>query len=298
MNNNRPIHIGKYTLGKRMGKGSFGEVYACRDKNNNRKYAAKLEIRRNENGRVRSGPSQLEYENRVYALLEGGTGIPKVYDYFQYGDYNVLIMDRLGSSIQSILERSPGKRLQMDSVLALGMRILCHLEVIHEKCMLHRDLKPQNIMLGRQNDREVYLIDFGLSKRYASNGKHIPFKDKKRGLTGTPRFASINSHLGIEQSRRDDLESLAYVLIYLAKGTLPWVGLGGRKRIRSDDNIPNRHERILRVKQATSDRQLCEGLPTGMCRFIKKIRNLKFYDRPCYDELYNFLNQAYNESLK
>jgi len=286
----------KYTLGTRIGKGSFGEVYAAEDKDG-RKYAAKLEVRRKKSGGRRKGPSQLEYENRCYGLLEG-TGLPKVYEYFQYGDYNVLIMDRLGSSIQNVLEKSPSKKLPMDSVLAVGMRILCHLEVIHEKGMLHRDVKPQNFCLGRDNDREIYIIDFGLSKRYAHDGKHIPYRDKKSGLTGTPRFASINSHFGIEQSRRDDLESLAYVLVYLGKGTLPWVGLGGKKRIRSDDDVPNRHEMILRVKQATTDTKLGKGLPKGLCRFIKKVRSLRFYERPAYDDLYNMLNQAYEESLK
>ena len=266
----------------------------CHD-SNNRSFAAKLELRRQENGRPRPGPSQLEYENRVYSLLDGGTGIPKIYDYFQFGDYNVLVMSRLGSSIQYVMDRLPGKKLQMDSVLAVGMRLLCHLEVIHEKGMLHRDIKPQNVMLGRDNDRDVYLIDFGLSKKYVNASKHIPYKDKKRGLTGTPRFASINCHLGIEQSRRDDLESLAYVLIYLANGTLPWVGLGGKRRIRSNDKVPNRHEHILQVKQATTDRQLCEGLPNGILQFVSRVRKLKFYERPPYDELYNYLNQAYNE---
>lgn len=297
--NRPPRNLGKYVLGKKCGKGSFGEVFHVHDRNN-RKYAAKFEPRRKATGEPRSGPSQLEYENRVYNLLEGGTGMPKIYDFFQTknGDYNVLIMDRLGSSIQHVLDHTPMKKLQIDSVLAVGMRVLCHLEIIHEKGMLHRDLKPQNMMLGRGQDREVYLIDFGLSKRYAIDGKHIPYRDKKNGLTGTPRFASINSHLGVEQSRRDDLESLAYVLIYLAKGTLPWVGLGGRKRVRSDDKKANRHERILRVKQATTDRKLTEGLPKAMLKFLRKIRSLKFYERPPYDELYTLLNKSYNESLK
>lgn len=288
------INLGKYTLGKRVGKGAFGEVYECRCHKSQKMYAAKLEIRR-KNGRRREGPSQLEYESRVYKMLEGGTGIPKVYDFFQFGDYNCLIMDMLGSSIQVVFDNNPHKRLRIDSVIALGMRTLCHLEVIHQKGMLHRDIKPQNIMLGTIDDKEVYLIDFGLSKRYMIDGKHIPYKDNKRGLTGTPRYASINAHLGIEQSRRDDLESLAYVMVYLAKGSLPWQGLGGRKRIRSDDDVPNKHERILRIKQATTDKELCEGLPNGLCSFIKHIRALKYYDHPPYDALYTMLTVAYND---
>lgn len=286
----------KYTLKERLGRGSFGEVYACEDKFG-RTYAAKLEVRRKPGGKRRKGPSQLEYENRCYGLLEG-TGLPKIYEFFQYGDYNVLIMDRLGHSIQHVLENTPSKKLPMDSVLAVGMRILCHLEIVHSKGMLHRDIKPQNFCLGRNQDREIYIIDFGLAKKYVQEGKHIVYRDKKSGLTGTPRFASINSHLGIEQSRRDDLESLAYVLVYLSRGTLPWIGLGGKKRVRSNDDVPNRHEMILRVKQATTDTTLCKGLPKGLCCFIKKVRSLKFYDSPPYDELYSNLNVAYEDSLK
>jgi serine/threonine protein kinase len=286
-----------YILKERLGRGSFGEVYACEDRLG-RKYAAKLEQRRKSTGKRRKGPSQLEYENRCYSLLEG-TGLPTIYDYFTYGDYNVLIMDRLGHSIQNVLEKSPSKKLPMDSVLAVGMRILCHLEIIHCKGMLHRDVKPQNFCLGRDQDREIYIIDFGLAKKYVQGGgKHIVYRDNKSGLTGTPRFASINSHLGIEQSRRDDLESLAYVLIYLSRGTLPWIGLGGKRRVRSDDDVPNRHEMILRVKQATTDTRLCKGLPKGLCQFVKTVRGLKFYETPPYDQLYNMLNLAYEESVK
>lgn len=292
-----PLQLRQYRLGKKIGKGSFGEVYTCTDPKG-RQYAVKLEVRRLPDGTPRRGPSQLEYEMRVYSHLEGSTGIPKVYDYFTLGNYNVLVMDRLGASIQNVLEKTPGRKLQMDSVVAVAMRVLCHLEVIHEKHILHRDIKPQNILLGRFNDREVYLVDFGLSKKYVHNGEHIKYKDKKRGLTGTPRFASINSHLGIEQSRRDDLESLAYVLVYLAKGRVPWMGLGGRRKVRSDDKKPNKHEDILRVKQATTNEDLCRGLPKGLGDFIRRIRALKFYERPPYDELYGMLNRAYNEALK
>lgn len=285
------INIGKYKLGRKIGKGSFGEVYKCTDENGTA-YAAKLEPRRI-NGRRRRGPSQLEYEFRVYSVLKGGDGIPNVLEFFVQDDYNVMIMRILGRSIQSVFERSR-RNLSMDSVIAIGLRILSHLEFMHNRGMIHRDIKPQNILLGADStDCQIYLIDFGLSKKYWTGGRHIPYRDGKRGLTGTPRYASINTHLGIEQSRRDDLESLGYVLIYLARGSLPWQGLKKDRRMRQ-----NRHKNILEMKQRVTTAQLCDTLPRGIELYVSAVKKLKFEEKPPYDELYGFLSSAYDASRR
>tara|TARA_B110000008_G_C16958944_1_gene559346 strand:- start:1498 stop:2373 length:876 start_codon:yes stop_codon:yes gene_type:complete len=290
------MNINGFSITTKIGKGSFGEVFVATNANG-QKFAAKLEPRRNKNGKRRRGPSQLEYENRVYELLKEGDGIPRVYKFFVKDDYNIMIMQLLGRSIQSVFERN-GKILPLDTVIAVGIRILHHLLFVHNQGFIHRDIKPQNILLASKPTRnpQIYLIDFGLSKRYWINDSHIPYRDNKRGLTGTPRYCSIGSHLGVEQSRRDDLESLGYVLIYLSKGKLPWMGLGGRKKMRSSDSTHNKHQQILTMKQNISTLELCEGLPHGIYQFVKTVRKLKFDEKPPYDSLYNMLLSAYTNS--
>jgi casein kinase I family protein HRR25 len=137
-------------------------------------------------------------------------------------------------------------------------------------------------------DDTVYLCDFGLSKRYMVNGQHIEHITNKRGLTGTPRFASINALSGHEQSRRDDLESLGYVLVYLCKGSLPWSGL--RQGTRSQN-----HARIRDIKINTRVSSLCAGLPSQFAKFIRTCRRIGFAEQPDYSRLERYLIIAHNE---
>ncbi len=282
------LFVGDYRLQQKVGKGSFGEVFQCTK--GNQKFAAKLEPRRKK-GRRRRGPSQLEYENRVYGILKGGAGIPAIEAFFVQDDYNVMIMKLLGKSIQSVFESS-GRNIPLVSVIAIGLRILSHLSYVHSKGFIHRDIKPQNIMLSaKATDPQIYLIDFGLSKRFWADGKHIPYKDRKHGLTGTPRYCSINAMLGVEQSRRDDLESLGYVIIYLAtQGKLPWMGMSREKG-------DSKHQKILQTKQNVSNQELCAGLPKGIYDYMTTVKRLKFDERPPYDTLYDMLLSAYEAEL-
>lgn len=291
--------IGPYTLGQKIGRGSFGEVFVATNQNGE-KFAAKLEPRRKKNGKPRGGPSQLEYEARVYELLKGGTGIPVIHSFFVKNDYNIMIMQLLGRSIQGVFE-SNGKVLPLETVLAVGLRTLKHIHFVHDRGFIHRDIKPQNILLAPAPTKnpQIFLIDFGLSKRYWIDGRHIAYRSNKRGLTGTPRYCSVGTHLGIEQSRRDDLESLGYVLVYLSKnGKLPWMGLGGKKKMRSTDSNENKHHKILQMKQTISTKELCKGLPEGIFQFCKTVRKLKFDQKPPYQDLYNMLLSAYTESTR
>lgn len=165
---------------------------------------------------------------------------------------------------------------------------------MHSKHYLHRDIKPDNFVMGvKENQSTVYIIDYGLAKRYidSKTRQHIPLRDDKK-LAGTARFASVNTHLGVEQSRRDDIECLGYTLIYIAKGELPWQGVKGQTR-------DQKYNKIMQKKLAISTQSLCKGLPTEFVSYIKYCRSLNFEDKPDYWNLIKnfetyFLNNHYD----
>ena len=164
-------------------------------------------------------------------------------------------MELLGPNLEQLRIYCGGK-FNLQSILVLADQMVTRLENIHNSFYLHRDLKPNNFVIGREERLNViYLIDFGLAKMYKDRqtGTHLPFKDKKQ-IVGTIRFASINAHYGMEQSRRDDLESLGYVLIYLIRGELPWQKI-------SNDNEEKKDSEILKCKVGLTIEKLCSGLP-------------------------------------
>ena len=207
-----------------IGQGAFGQIYLGENTQTKELVAIKKEMANTKN-------PQLVYEAKVYKCLEGGMGIPKVHLQKDVMNMNVMVMDLLGPSLEDMFNYCY-RRFSVKTVLMLGIELLTRLEFIHHRNFIHRDIKPDNFVLGlgaRAN--VVYVIDFGLSKRYRTPGtkEHIPYHEGK-SLTGTPRYASISNHMGIEQSRRDDLESLGYVLIYFLRGKLPWQGIMANAR--------------------------------------------------------------------
>jgi len=167
--------------------------------------------------------------------------------------------------------------LSLSSTISLALQFIDRIEYLHSKYFMHRDIKPENFMIGRDaNSRIAYLIDYGLARRYRdpSTKMHILYKDNKT-LTGTARYASINTHVGIEQSRRDDLECLGFTLVYMLKGKLPWQGIKV-----SDKN--ERYRRIHKKEKTTSIDILCKGLPTELADFFTHCRSLRFDDKSDY----------------
>jgi len=214
-------------------------------------------------------------------------GIPSVRWYGVEGDYNVMVIDLLGKSLEDLFNDT-GRRFSLKTALMLADQLLCRLEIIHTKCFIHRDIKPDNFLIGRGSRRHmVYVIDFGLAKLYRDprTHRHIPYREGKN-LTGTARYASINTHMGIEQSRRDDLESLGYVLMYFLRGSLPWQGLKANTK-------QQKYERILERKISTSTEMLCKGFPAEFRSYFEHVRSLRFDDRPDYDYLKRLFRELF-----
>ena len=266
----------KYRVIKRLGKGTFGYVYLVLY--NNKFYAMKLEDKE-------KGFYILEKELYLMKYLYGPR-IPYVKGYGQYDKFNVLIMELLGKSLEDILDILPNKKMSIQCVCKLSYQMIQILEHIHKKYFIHRDIKPSNFIMGiGPNSKYVYIIDLGFSKSYRNlkTLKHNPM-EKNQGLTGTSRYASINTLKGFTQSRRDDLESLAYSILHLAKGSLPWFD------IKSYDK-DTLNKKILKAKLDINTKILCENLPTQFEEFFCYVKNLKYEEEPNYNYLKHlFLN--------
>lgn len=262
---------GRFRLGHKIGSGSFGDIYSGRDLLTGEEVAMKVES-------IRSRHPQLLYEAKILKLLEGGPGVPTVHWYGVEGDRNIMVIDLLGPSLEDMLTLC-NRRLSMKTALMLGDQLITRLEYVHSKSIIHRDVKPDNFLVGLGKKTQLFVIDFGLAKKYRDSRtqQHIPYRDQK-ALTGTARYASVSTHLGIEQSRRDDLEAAGYVLIYLMHGSLPWQGLTApTKRARYDQ--------IMRKKAEMSPEDLCHQLPPEFALYMKYCRQLSFEDRPDYSYL-------------
>ena len=272
------LQIGdKYVLGKKLGAGSFGQIFEGRERKTGRRVAVKLEERR-------ARHPQLHYEFRLYRALAGGAGIPAVHWYGEEGDYRVLVMDRLGKSLEQLFTQC-GRKFSLKTVLLLADQMLARIEYVHRQQFVHRDIKPDNFLVGQGPfENVIFLIDFGLAKRYVDPGtkEHIPFREDKQ-LTGTARYASLHAHLGREQSRRDDLEALGYLWLYFLQGKLPWQGLG------ADAEAEDKYHKIAEAKRALSPKELCRGVPREFCEYFRRVRALEFDESPDYAGLRRLL---------
>ena len=270
-----------------IGQGAFGQIYISYNMRDNIAVSIKKEIKK-----AQKVP-QLKTESKVYqALLNINSddisgaktftqdevqGVPKFYGVGELQDSYYLIIDFLGPNLLELFEYCGCHKFTISTVCLLALQILNRIENLHKHYYLHRDIKPENFLIGMQEKANIiYLIDFGLSKRYKNpkTHQHIPYREG-RSLTGTARYVSINTHLGIEQSRRDDLESIGYVLVYFLKGVLPWQGL----------KTGNRYTRIMEKKLQIPTEILCYGLPEELIFYLNYCKSLRFEDRPDYDYL-------------
>lgn len=276
-----PREVSGYRLGVRLGKGSFGEVY--RGRRGVEEVAVKLEHKSNK--------PRLLAEADFIANLADGLGIPRIYWCGEVGSFNAMVMELLGPSLWDHF-RKCGRLLSLKTVLMCGDQMIQRLQLSHERGILHRDIKPHNFLVGRGwRSSQIYLVDFGLSKTYMDkHGKHIAFKDGRKGLTGTARYTSINNHLGIEPTRRDDLEGVGYVLVHMVRGSLPWQGIQAEtKAIRND--------RIKAMKLSISVEELCKDLPPELAEYMSLCRGLGYDEEPPYDYLRSLMSKALERNM-
>eukprot|EP01071_Lankesteria_metandrocarpae_P007773 Lankesteria_metandrocarpae@DN4783_c0_g1_i1.p1 len=271
---------GKWIIGNRIGAGAFGEVYAASSTDNRMQVAAKTEVARP------GSPSMLLHEAKVLKNLRGGEGIAHFHGVEKSPSHNVLIMQQLGPSLESLFQRS-GMSFSTICILTIAQQILKRLEYIHDKSYIHRDVKPDNFLIGNNDPGRVYVVDFGLAKRYrAVNADGPPPTRRSRSMVGTARYASLNSHSGIDLSARDDLESLGYVIMYFATGgNLPWQGLNVRSR-------EDKHRKIYEAKMKTDIQTLCEGHPPEFATYIQYCRRLEFDAKPDYEYLHRLFRSV------
>ena len=264
------IFFNKYRCLEYITKGSFSEVYKAEF--NNEYYALKLEKRNDKLNTLSNEASMMIYLK--------SHNIPKIYTYGSSGGYNIIAMQLLGPNLQQMLNIHDVFSLKTVCILAFQM--ISILEHIHNKGVIHRDIKPENFLLGKENSlnsKYLYLIDFGLAKYFDKNSLNDNLIIKKK-LTGTPRYASINALRGIEQSMRDDLESIGYLLIYFLKGKLPWMGIESKDR---NEQLKN----ICIKKIETSSCDLCAGLPKEFVEYIDYCKDLEYGQKPDYTMLKN-----------
>lgn len=272
---------GKFKLGRKIGSGSFGEIYIASNMDNSDVVAIKMESKKTKH-------PQLLYEAKLYSILQGESGVPSMKWCGTDGDNNVLVIDLLGRSLEDFFVYC-GRKFSLKTVLMLADQMLTRIEYMHSKGFLHRDIKPDNFLMGLgRKSSQVYIIDFGLAKRYRepNTNKHIPYRENK-SLTGTARYASCNTHMGIEQSRRDDLESLGYVLMYFLRGSLPWQGLKAATKKEKYDNIREK-------KLSTPIEMLCKSYPAEFASYFHYCRSLAFDQQPDY----GFLKRLFRDLFK
>jgi len=283
------INNGNFETVKRLGAGCFGEVYRGIRAEDKMEVAIKFESKSG-----KSAP-QLEHEVEVLNILRGNTspqGLAECFYFGVEGPFNCMVMEILGKSLEDNVQMCKGK-LSTQTTVLIAEQVIQRIEFLHSKGLVHRDIKPENFMFGvGLKIHHVYIIDFGLSKMYWDKTReaHCQMK-QKLSLTGTARYASINAHKGIEQSRRDDLEAIGHMFLYFLRGALPWSGLDAKTQ-------EEKYRKICEKKETTPLPELCTGFPKAFEDYLQYARTLEFTQKPDYKMLYDSVRKCREPGVK
>ena len=262
----------KYKLLNKLSQGSFGQVYKAENIRTGELVAIKIEPKSDDNKSLKS-------EAKIYQYLAKLDGFPQLKWYGSTNKVTYLVTDLLDHSISDLVEK--GGRIEMEIVLLLGKQMIQRIQVLHNHFLLHRDIKPQNFMLNVTTNK-LYLIDFGFCKRYNYDGNHIE-EGKISKIIGTPNFVSINVHKGLEPSRRDDVESCIYIMIYMLFGKLYW------SKETDIKNISLKKEQLTNSEKPT--------IPEFLKQLLFYVRTLEFDECPDYDEIIKVFDTVYKDLI-
>ncbi|KAG5569080.1 hypothetical protein H5410_058846 [Solanum commersonii] len=272
-----------YQVERKLGKGGFGQVFLGRrlsggNESSNGQGAVEvaLKFEHMKSKGCNYGPP---HEWQVYNTLGGSHGVPSVHYKGRVGDYYIMVMDMLGPSLWDVWNSS-GQAMSAEMVACIAVESLSILSIMHAQGYVHGDVKPENFLLGQPStpqEKKLFLVDLGLATKWRENvkGPHVVYDQRPDMFRGTVRYASAHAHLGRTASRRDDLESLAYTLIFLHRGRLPWQGFQG----------DNKSFLVCKKKMATSPEMLCCFCPSPLREFLDIVINMKFDEEPNYSKL-------------
>ena len=275
----RTLCNGRFEVLQRLDGGAFGDVYIGFDRELKRNVAVKIES-------SRGTMPRLVFEAKVYMAFEKdpAPGFPRMYYHGVEGEFNILVSDLLGPNLE-LLFKYCSYKFTLKTVLMIAVQLIYRSEALHARRFVHRDLKPENICMGtKQRGHHLFLIDYGLARYYTNGHVHASYRDGL-GMTGTARYCSLWTHLGIEQSRRDDLESCAFILLYFLKGGVPWQGI----------TAVDERTKLLRVaeRKEFSPTTLFKGCHPCFREYLSAVRSLKYDGTPDY----NALRQLFFEAM-
>ena len=288
----------RYEIKEKIYTGSFYDIYKSLNTNNNEEVAIKiLKHKKQLNFNIteeNSDDSDENYHDQIIDTILGnesfmlsflkGFGIPILYSYGFNSDYDLIIMELLGQSLNDLFKLK-NKKFSLKTTCMLGIQMIDRIEYIHSLKVIHTNLKPNSFLLGKNSKNYIlYLSDFCSAKKYWMNNEHIKFSKGKINF-GSAKFLSQNALNGYELSRRDDLESIAYIIIYFLKGCLPWQGL-------KLNNKEEKYKKICEIKNQITPKNLCKDLPEEFEAFVEYVKKLEFTDVPNYNYLKDLLKKV------